>query len=221
MKCFLSLSKPYTALNPEERQRFDKWFGKSVVRTGSEPKVVFHGTKGDFSAFDPKHAADGYGEIGIGFYFADDPRVASGYADGGSVLPCYIRLLRPINANSQPLLTATQARALVTRVGPTQMRKVFSDFYDGTMPLQQMISQYVEGITGSDLLHGAITIFHDFYKGSVKASSFAKIFSLVTRYDGVIRRYNGGSIYAVFTPNQIKSAIGNSGNYRRVPNIMD
>lgn len=68
-----------------ETPAFKAWFGDSkVVDADGNPLVVYHGTMGDFEAFDPELA--GYGSsLGEGFYFSNSQAdVAANYARQGS-----------------------------------------------------------------------------------------------------------------------------------------
>lgn len=63
-----------------ETPEFRNWFGASkVVDAEGKPLVVYHGSSyGDIRAFDPDRA-DSSGLYGPGFYFTDDPLIASSY----------------------------------------------------------------------------------------------------------------------------------------------
>ncbi len=65
---------------------FKRWFGLSwVVNQDGKPKRVFHGTAQSFDRFDPRKLGENTDAPSSrhGFFFTDDPRVASGYADTG------------------------------------------------------------------------------------------------------------------------------------------
>jgi len=64
--------------------KFKEWFGGSkVVDEAGEPLVVYHGTTGDFDAFDRKFLNEATGDVDVaeGFYFTSKPKVASTYAE--------------------------------------------------------------------------------------------------------------------------------------------
>ncbi len=63
---------------------FDRWFGDSkVVDENGQPLVVYHGTMGDFEAFDLSMASYG-SNLGEGFYFSNNrDEVAANYAGQG------------------------------------------------------------------------------------------------------------------------------------------
>lgn len=84
---------------------FKKWFGKSKVGWNGKPKVVYHGTRSDFSIFDKKRIGQQHGKDRIGFFFSDDQWEARGFADGfdpdagdpsGIVMEVYLKIENPL-----------------------------------------------------------------------------------------------------------------------------
>jgi hypothetical protein len=83
----------------ESTPEFKEWFGDSkVVDEEGRPKVVYHGTRADFSVFDPARAKDG-----VGSFFTDAPEWASVAAggehfavEGSKVVPAYLALQDPL-----------------------------------------------------------------------------------------------------------------------------
>lgn len=72
-------------------RNFWRWFGDSnVVDSKGRPLVVYHGTKADIRAFDPARTgtASDAGYFGVGVYFAERTDQAEGY--GSAVYPVYI-----------------------------------------------------------------------------------------------------------------------------------
>jgi len=102
----------FSRTDQTQTEAFSKWFGDSkVVDENGEPLVVYHGTVGDFSEFSMKEYGTNFtGDYGIGFYFTQDPKVASGYADsadfiaghksgksgGANVMPVYLKMENPL-----------------------------------------------------------------------------------------------------------------------------
>jgi hypothetical protein len=127
--------------------------GSKVVDERGEPLVVYHGTKGNITQFEPSRG----GEYGSGIYLTDNPNAAHGYADraerGGeapNIMPVYVSMKNPYIAKNRD-----EVRAL----GPTKLKAM--------------------------------------------------------GYDGIIAGKTGGydRQYVVFSPEQIKSATGNSGTF--------
>ncbi|HJW11389.1 MAG TPA: hypothetical protein VJ598_06370, partial [Albitalea sp.] len=67
-----------TRLTPSQRERLA---GTKVVGPTGAPRMVYHGTTRAFEDFTPEHA-DPEALFGPGFYFTEDPEVASGYTQG-------------------------------------------------------------------------------------------------------------------------------------------
>ena len=95
---------------------FRRWFGKSkVVGKGQQPLVVYHGTVGDFTAFDPTRSGSKAktGAPHGSFFFSDRADVAASYTvewsgdfserhyEGGTVLPVYLRIEKPLKVNAK------------------------------------------------------------------------------------------------------------------------
>jgi hypothetical protein len=106
---------PPVKVNPRRRAphsqvstpAFKRWFGNSkVVNEAGEPLVVYHGTCGDFSVFDPERADTTAGTgVPFGtFFFTSIPEVADTYARdmrrryclGASTMPVYLSLQAPL-----------------------------------------------------------------------------------------------------------------------------
>lgn len=238
MKIELSVSKAYNAQTPAERAKFERWFGKSVVRDKSgEPLRCFHGTPKVFQEFDSKFVGTGVDQYGIGYYFTGDPNMASTYAknkldkvtgkpvdeeENGNVMPVYLRINKPIDFYRQPRITRTQVGKLLTGLGRKNLERFISDNYDVDFEgMQKCINEYADACTGNDLVHASLTIWSDLYEGHPQAGHFPEIFAGATGYDGIVARRSGADVYVVFSPLQIKSAVGNSGRYRRVADITD
>lgn len=102
----------FVRANDPQSPAFKKWFGDSkVVDADGKPLVVYHGTTGDFSAFDmSKVGANDHGWYGRGVYLSADPGTASAYTNyagvkagaklseqsaGGNVVPAYVSLQNP------------------------------------------------------------------------------------------------------------------------------
>lgn len=83
-------------------ENFAEWFGDStVVDQNGEPLVVYHGTRSDFTAFDPEQGGVASTESTksfskLGLFFAEKPEHASMFAERGksegpqNVMPVYL-----------------------------------------------------------------------------------------------------------------------------------
>ena len=84
-----------SSANPWETPEFKAWFKSSkVVEPSGRPRVVYHGTNASFSVFKPSET----GEMGAGIYFGSEDSAfeyASG-DDGDQILPVYLSLQNPL-----------------------------------------------------------------------------------------------------------------------------
>jgi hypothetical protein len=184
---------------------FGRWFGKSkVVGDGGEPLVVYHGTQSPgFEAFDDTGAGQATGNdgwFGRGFYFTDQPRVADRYAKRGGTYPAYLSLQNPLVVDS-PFSApgrAALAESLSGMKGVTEREA-------RTLRLQAE-----EGGSVADMMWA--------FGPPLKSGRRLREILLDNGYDGVVvdgpaERGSGLREFVAFRPEQIKSAIGNSGGF--------
>lgn len=193
-------SAPAKVCSVIQSLEFKAWFGKSVVVDDQgSPLQVYHGTN---STFDKFNRIDGGNMWGDGYYFTASPEDASNYATGfynrltpegnagPSVMPVYLRIVKPfyMDAPATPQMVRLLSRALGEQID-CDLRGLNNDY----------LRQYIwEQYTGdwektNEVLRKAG--FDGLIGGSNTAST------------------TGAKTYMVFSPNQIKSAIGNSGKF--------
>ena len=103
-------------IHPTEEgvRNFYRWFGESkAVDEQGRPLVMYHGTKSDITRYDPAYfgSSTDEGFMGEGFYAANLPDAANGYArgEGGNVLPVYLKAVNPFSVpDGQDYLTNDQ-----------------------------------------------------------------------------------------------------------------
>lgn len=166
---------------------FKKWFGDSkVVDAQGKPLQVYHGTPArvDFNAFSKRPS-----------FFSPDPAYAShfGNVEGGRVMPTYLSLKNPLDA-----------RELGTKRIPTA--QVLDFLQRNGVALPADFEQSLRDDKGMDEWWYHFRTAPDFQK-AIEAAGF----------DGMIQREAVGALaadaYVAFRPEQIKSAIGNSGAF--------
>ena len=106
----LSVAHAAVARDITATPQFKRWFGDSkVVDENGKPRVVYHGTAGDFSTFEmnaDNSRTEGASELrdaGVpALYFTDSRAVAEGFAEGAErdgaaprVVEAYLRIERP------------------------------------------------------------------------------------------------------------------------------
>jgi hypothetical protein len=102
---------------------FRKWFeGSKMVDDYGEPLMLYHGTRGDFSAFDPGRIGQSdFGASGRGFYFSQDPGTAGLYAQmsrgegAPNMLAAYLSALNPLELGAMLPRDAVESALLTQR----------------------------------------------------------------------------------------------------------
>lgn len=101
---FPEMRGPRYSVGSEE---FRRWFGNSaVVNEDGSPKVVYHGTRQDFNAFEPNIRKTD--QLGFGVHFAEDEGFAARYAEDDTVarkgksprvIPAFLSVQNPLKAD--------------------------------------------------------------------------------------------------------------------------
>jgi N12 class adenine-specific DNA methylase/GNAT superfamily N-acetyltransferase/tRNA1(Val) A37 N6-methylase TrmN6 len=174
-----------------ETEAFKRWFGDSkVVDAKGQPLVVHHGTRADFSSFYVPHP-----EGKQRFYFAADPSVASEYTNDHTGQP-------GSGANMMPAFVALKNPAVVDGGGAN-----FTGIDLSGVPDQLSASLPPEVVR----------------RGYASLSTLASA-AEAQGFDGVVARnvrdgagpYGENTptdVFVAFRPEQIKSAIGNRGDF--------
>lgn len=233
----ISAKAEYTALRDEPAMvgsdAFKKWFGDSkVVDEGGKPLVVYHGsntrevTKGyeGFDTFKPSE----WGDLGPGIYLTSSAKAASDFAlavrasnkeptieKNAHVIPLYVRMETPVPERPPKEWQDWIAKELFKDNGATKgsaygwRGKYGSGHPDQVKTLDALILKLRKGTATLTDLYG------DTKKNGVApwAQELTEAFA-AAGYDGIIHDTGKGfTEYLVFKPEQVKSAIGNSGKY--------
>ena len=197
----VSIVAKYSRTDQTESPAFKRWFaGSRVVDENGKPLVVYHGTIGDFSVFQNKFAGKSW-EM-----FSDNPEYSNRFAldRGGNVMPAFLSIKNPLDLSALPPERGdvrTKLIGLLEDVG-------FN--FDDTFKL-------------ADIPHE-----RDLFQIINRAGHHTKFKEALERqgYDGIIMpdKHDGDSYimpsdpinattYVAFRPEQIKSAIGNNGDF--------
>ena len=186
-------------------RNFWRWFGDSkVVDADGRPLVVYHGTKGDFSEFEVGRETENSGAFGnykesrLGLFFAEDSKLSDTFAaqgdkkqPGSNVMPVYLRVKKPLD-----LTEGFQG------LHSDDFNKLFDSFLKD--------NYWAVNLNPDD-------IWSMLDKGTVGATEFVNA-AKVAGFDGVkiIERdaqSEATNVWVAFNPTQIKSAIGNNGDF--------
>ncbi|MES3041788.1 MAG: hypothetical protein V4730_11655 [Pseudomonadota bacterium] len=198
-----------------ETPAFKKWFGPSVVtkngKAGGKPLRMFHGTADDFNSFEPtnsKHREDGSLSQTKAIFVTSDPAVANEYATqyqkgsaaGGNVMPVYVKAHSPFDfekaAQRAALVDEIFRAGDVGKLGDGQEALKF----DGrqTLYTKDVLN---EGLASKE--SNWTLMERPDVQGAIKTLG----------HDGFYVAENGKKNLGVYAPEQLKSAIGNNGNF--------
>lgn len=217
-----------------ETPEFKRWFGDSkVVDADGKPMVVYHGSSADFSEFDHSfmYKGEGASQSGSGFYFTTSRESASGYTglrEGSNVMPVYLALKKPLHIDFRSgevsgaalTLTPAQVRKIILSVKGIRNKEEsplmdFGDIaYEG---FEKVLSEAIRAYAGGSNI---AALRNDFFRNDHRA--WLRAFSKATGYDSAYSVTDSGAThYVAWFPEQIKSAIGNTGAFDpNDPNIM-
>lgn len=247
---------------------FKRWFGGSkVVSPDGAPLTVYHGSTADFNEFSVGELGKttGANSAKQGFFFTNDPNVASGYAtigdwrkpdfhiyDGPTVSIRDVEKLKAVADSPGPGIfdnpvTGKRERIAINRSENSEsLRRILHGmrggksfdqaitspdefFPNGTAELFGGKLFYNEGTRGDTLYPTYLSIknplVHDFVGSEFRDRSYSDLLkkAIADGHDGVIFRntYDDAvrgntkahDVFVVFRPEQIKSAIGNTGTF--------
>lgn len=220
----------FDAQNPDIRfsmpgasKAFKDWFGRShVVDSSGQPLVVYRGEHGEGSG-QPRTV------VGT-FTFTDDASVASTYAQTPNdmrnfrharaphVIPAYLSIENPIFKNlDDPFV---EFGDLAQKIGPKEAERFARKHSDSIRETGNWIENYAQHYASVDALlderpDQLASLYMDAYV-LLDDLAFIQV-AKEAGFDGAIHIGNGESSsateYRVFTAEQIKSAIGNSGQF--------
>jgi len=178
-------------IDQTQTPEFKRWFGDSkVVDADGKPLVVYHGSRfGGFSVF--VRSAGGF------IYTTPNADYASrfsGASDGSAVYPVYVSIKKPLDLThlGERSMSAEEARVELKRLG---------------VNLDEV--QHWEGAPAESVkLYGDGPIWR-----LIREDRFS-IAAKNAGFDGIkINEGDGETAWVAFESNQIKSAIGNNGNF--------
>ncbi len=211
-----------------ETKAFKDWFGNSkVVDEKGKPKVMYHGTSANVEQFDYNFAYSGEGgsHSGSGFYFTTNPESAGMYSqkkglEGANITPVYLSLKNPLKidfakgeiSGADLTLTREQVKKIIMSAPGIRSKSDsplmnFGDVnYDGfDKVLNDAINAYADGNNLAALRNDFFGDDHQKWLRSLsKATGFDSAYSVTP---------NGDIHYIAWFPEQIKSAIGNTGAF--------
>jgi len=210
------------AQTEEGVRNFWKWFGDSkVVDDQGRPLVVYHGTRAQFEVFDFGRIGQQGRAEGAGFYFTTNSQVAAGY---GEPMQVYLSVQKPLAYGAKGFSPAVLQK-IVKRIAELEAQAEGMEVGDGF--LANFGDVYTDGldkvVKSAARLIGADETALDQLSGivgsGVNPEHVNRATIEVAGFDGVVADGFSDSgdaqnrIFVAFTPEQIKSATGNSGEF--------
>jgi len=205
-------------INQTDTAAFKRWFGDSkVVDADGKPLRVFHGTASDITAFDIGRSGESTGNTGFygaGAYFSEDADYASGFSfwarrsddQAPNVVPVYLSLKNPAYINITPRSQAAseKSRATAEKIISTMIAR-------GT---DQAVVDKLQGFVSENKFEPFMGTLYNALGGGTGTTALLKEagFDGVTIYGGISGKEKLAEAVA-FDPTQIKSAIGNNGDF--------
>lgn len=210
---------------------FKTWFGNwesgktasKVVDENGEPQIMYHGSTADISEFSKEFLGVGVDQYGSGFYFTSEKHTASGYAhQTGAVYPTFLNVRKPLLNTKLGRLSYTQIQSIIM-LSPIldDALNNFGDVnYEGKHKVmhEAIMAHFEYQDRTSTILETLQSLGYGFFKDN--AGDFLQAIKQVLKYDGVMVQFDNEIFVVAFEPNQIKSAIGNTGEYKRKINTM-
>lgn len=202
------------------------WFGASkVVNADGSPKVVYHGTNQDVRRFEQgrRGSATGSKSAQGAFWFTDSPVVADTYAEiqSRSTQAMFQRAMRLTARAERAQEQGHAAEALEFFRQAATLRERANDIYleqgeqavtDGANVMPVFLKIENPYLVDADGEHYSDSRFSEHLEAAKRGGHDGVIVSNVT--DAADSNVNvRNTVYAVFAPTQIKSALGNRGAF--------
>ena len=194
---------------------FKAWFGdwekdntsSDIVGANTEPLVVYRGNVADFGgtfAYGVVNLAHKSVKNTFGFFFTTEPVDARHYtaSNMGNTQAVFLNIRNPIRIREEYISDIAEFKEAMKAAGVPLSNDTVSS-----------ITNYLEGITSKFDLHAT----HKYLTGG---GSLLRRDLISAGYDGMlfIESQHDGAIIVAFNPNQIKSAIGNTGAFDKKNN---
>ena len=217
---------PETKVTQTDTAAFKNWFGDSkIVDENGKPKVMYHGTARDITAFRAKQAG--------AIFLTDDPRFAESFTDSSENYMAQ-EILDALSKSERDALTA-KAKAIAKKNGTfsgDEMLQLLKDrlpsggnilplFVRAENPFDFQneshaidVFKYVrnKGLSESGLAAGWLNDIKNGNWGQIEHPSVQQAIRALG-FDSFYVKEGGRKNLAVYEPTQIKSAIGNIGTF--------
>lgn len=211
---------------------FKDWFGdwendpknaSKVVDENGEPRVVFHGAPSIFNTFDTHRIGSNTGTAdGRGFYFTTDKDYAKGFGTAdGRVIEAFLNIRNPLDY-SKKTISKSRLREIVKEIDRQEYENegehyFLSNYGDYTRGLSKVVDEAVD--TEYEYSDNDVELVNSMIAGSGSVELIMNAVEKLTGKSSMIAPKSNGSIHYIITsPNQIKSATDNSGEFSKENN---
>ena len=203
---------------PEGIANFWKWFGDSItVDNRGNPIVLFHGTPEDFE--EPNS---------LFFWAAIDSKVSEHYtykklyddsdrsipATNSNIMPVYFKITNPFEGDALPKMCEVVEFVTEAYKQSGEFDESFRFYLDELRKYAEESNLHEETTHNYGYWHESDLYFGD--EGALRIKEML----IHLGFDGIHFTEDGVSTYAIFNPNQVKSALGNSGEYNSSNNAI-
>ena len=195
---------------------FKRWFaGSKVVDESGKPLVVYHGTTATFDTFEPSNNKKE--QLGFGIHLTVDPSFASRYADyglqgrknrAGSVVPVYVAAKSILDADAI-VEEGSKEYEVAMKLAGRSRKQLFANGYnnDGSSTGKKIVhlQSAIDAATGTTAIKVLRELGYDgvWYKSNIVGIPI----------NGFQSTGPSARSLVVLSPNQIKSAISNTGEF--------
>ncbi len=211
----LLASKPASSLNAVQYAQvqtpeFKAWFGDSeVVDENGDPALMYHGSAEDIESFK-----------GFANWFSESPKFASEYADmrdyakggGGNVTQAFIKAERPFDADRLTKGANTVAAFVMEMAQQARYNGTAFSVEEANKLLDVVRASAREEESGPHYAPHQFWMENHYAFGRKGSAAIADLFKLFG-FDSIRFTEDGEPTIGVLSPNQVKSAIGNNGQF--------
>lgn len=211
---------------------FKDWFGdwendpknaSKVVDENGEPRVVFHGAPSIFNTFDTHRIGSNTGTAdGWGFYFTTDKDHAEGFGTAdGRVIEAFLNIRNPLDY-SKKTISKLKLREIVKEIDRQEyanegVHYFLSNYGDYTRGLSRVVDEAVN--SEYEYSDNDVELVNSMIAGSGSVELIMNAVEKLTGKSSMIAPKSNGAVhYIVTSPNQIKSATDNSGEFSKENN---
>jgi hypothetical protein len=198
----------FDAIRNNDMNSLQRMVGERAKEAGYKIKA-YHGTKSDFSEFDPSKIKS-FNE-GTGFYFSEKSDIASGY---GNVKSVFLNLNKPLPYDTKAFSKSTISKIIMEMVN-LESKQEGIDIADGFLSnygdvrdygLRYVLNDASESLSNEEKANDQLS---GIFNSGVSHDIVAKAVNKITGYDGYTSKgysnLGDDMIYIAWFPNQIKS----------------